>query len=309
MKYKHKASTSDQSPQSRPNYVVESWDEPQSRQGLKKGVSCGCSIIGVILLLVLVIGAVYLLIPFRINLLILGIDRAPEGTALGRSDTNLLLTVRPLRPYAGILSIPRDLWVSIPAVGENRINTAHFFAESQQPGSGPEAAMETIRYNFGVPVNHYLRIKFDGVVEIVDALGGLDIELSETTGGLPPGNHHLTGDQALVFLRDRQGTDDFYRMSQGQIFVLEFLEQMIRPASWIRIPNVLMAINNSVDTNLPIWIWPRIAFAILRLGADGIDNQVIDRDYVTPFTTPDGAQVLIPQWELILPLVEEMFGN
>lgn len=312
MKYSSKASTSDQSPDTKPNYVIETWDTPQPSAGqrrVKKGIRIGCSTIGIFLLLVLVVASIYILIPFRINLLVLGIDRTPEGTDLGRSDTNIMLTVRPLRPYIGLISIPRDLWVVIPGIGENRINTAHFFAESELPGSGPAAAMETIEYNFGIPVNHYLRIKFDGIVEIVDALGGLDLELSETVGGLPAGDHHLSGDQALAFLRDRQGTDDFYRMGQGQIFVLELFEQLVRPASWLHLPQVLKAVSNSIDTNLPVWIWPRLAFAFLRAGADGIDNRVINRDYVIPSTTADGAQVLIPQWELITPVFEEIFGD
>jgi LCP family protein required for cell wall assembly len=312
MKYKHKASTSDQSPQTRPDYVIETWDHPQpspKQRSMRKGINIGCSILGILLLCILVVGSIYLLMPFRTNLLILGIDRTPEGTDIGRSDTNILFTVLPLRPYVGLISIPRDLWVTIPGVGENRINTAHYFAESQVPGSGPAAAMETIRHNFDVPINHYLRIKFDGVTEIVDSLGGLDVELSEPVAGLSSGKHHLSGDQALVFLRDRQGTDDFHRMGQAQIFVTEFFEQLIQPSSWLRIPRVLNAVNQAIDTNLPIWIWPRIAFAMLRSGVDGVDNRVMGRDYVTPYITPDGAQVLLPQWELIMPLIEDVFGN
>ena len=66
---------------------------------------------------IIVLGGIYLMVPFRTTFLLLGIDRAPEGTNLGRSDTNILITVLPLRPYIGMLSIPRDLWVQIPGVG------------------------------------------------------------------------------------------------------------------------------------------------------------------------------------------------
>jgi len=89
-------------------------------------------------------GGIYLLAPFRTNILLLGIDRSPEGTDLSRTDTNILITVVPLQPYVGMLSIPRDLWVNVPGVGENRINTAHFFAENAEPGSGPRATMDTL---------------------------------------------------------------------------------------------------------------------------------------------------------------------
>ncbi|NUQ85212.1 MAG: LCP family protein [Anaerolineales bacterium] len=97
----------------------------------------------------------YFLAPLRINILLLGTDVSPERGSVGRTDTILLTTVVPLKPYVGMLSIPRDLWVHVPSVGEQRINTAYFFAEANQPGSGPEAALAVIRQNFDVPVRYY----------------------------------------------------------------------------------------------------------------------------------------------------------
>jgi LCP family protein required for cell wall assembly len=252
---------------------------------------------------------VYFLVPFRTDLLVLGIDRTPEGTNLGRSDTNILMTIRPLRPYIGVLSIPRDLWVTIPGVGENRINTAHFFAEGQEPGSGPSAALETVRQNFEVSVEYYVRLRFDGIVGIVDALGGMDVELDNPMAGLPPGDHHISGQQALAFVRDRQDTDDFFRMQRGQFFIAELIEQLIQPKSWPRLPVMISAMNESIDTNIPFWIWPRLSFALLRAGPGGIDYHVISRDFVSSTTTSEGAQVLIPDWSLILPLVRQIISD
>jgi LCP family protein required for cell wall assembly len=312
MKPKSEASTSDPYAPTKPNYVIEPWDSPQPsqrRQKFRRTFSIGCSILFAIFACLVFVGSVYFLVPFRTTLLVLGIDRPPEGTDLGRSDTNILITIRPLSPYIGVLSIPRDLWVTIPGIGENRINTAHYFAEGQEPGSGPMAALETIRYNFEVPVNYFLRIKFDGIVDIVDALDGLDVELDNPMGGLPPGEHTLTGEQALAFVRDRQGTDDFFRMQQGQFFTAEIIEQVIQPRSWSRLPAVASAINESIDTNIPFLLWPRLGFALLRAGPSGIDYHVISRDFVTPTTTSEGAQVLIPNWPLINPLVAQIFGD
>jgi anionic cell wall polymer biosynthesis LytR-Cps2A-Psr (LCP) family protein len=154
-----------------------------------------------------------------------------------------------------------------------------------------------------------VRIKFDGIVDIVDALGGLDIELDNPMAGLPPGNHHISGLQALAFVRDRQGTDDFFRMAQGQFFITEMIEQMIQPKSWPRLPAVIAAMNDTIDTNIPFWIWPRLSFALLRAGPGGMDYHVISRDFVSSTTTAEGAQVLIPDWSLILPLVRQIFGD
>lgn len=312
MKPKSEASTSDPYAPTKPNYVIEPWGNPvpsRRRRNIRQVISLGCSLIFGVLICLVFFSSVYFLVPFRTNFLVLGIDRTPEGTDLGRSDTNILFTVRPLRPYVGVLSIPRDLWVSIPGIGENRINAAHYFAEAGTPGSGPGATLETIEHNFGIPVNYFLRIKFDGIVGIVDALGGLDVELENQMGGLPPGKHQLTGEQALAFVRDRQGTDDFFRMLQGQFFATKIIEQVIQPKSWPKIPAVVNAMRDSIDTNIPLVLWPRLGFAVLRAGPGGIDYHVINRDYVTPTTTTGGAQVLIPNWLLINPLVDQIFGD
>jgi LCP family protein required for cell wall assembly len=259
-----------------------------------------------ILALCVALGA-YFLAPLRTNILLMGIDRPPEGTDASRTDTLILTTIMPLRPYVGMLSIPRDLWVKIPGVGENRINTAHFFAEANQHGSGPAAAAATVSGDFGVPVDYTVRIRFDGITSIVDAMGGVDVELPKATAILPAGKHHLDGKQALAFVRDRKNADDFFRMEDGQLFIKAMFRQMFSPATWLRLPKVAAAVLQSVDTNVPAWLWPRLLMAILRAGPKGIDGRTLTREMVTPFTTSGGAQVLLPQWDQINPVVDEIF--
>jgi LCP family protein required for cell wall assembly len=244
-----------------------------------------------------------------VNILFLGVDRAPEGTTVARTDTMILATVKPLEPYVGMLSIPRDLWVNVPGFGMNRINTAHFFAENSSPGTGPQAAMDTVEGNFGVNVNYYVRLQFQGFRQFVDALGGVEIELEKPTGGYPPGRHLLNGEQALAFVRDRKGTDDFFRMSQGQIFIRATLRKLLHPASWVKIPGALPSLVRSLDTDIPLWQWPRLAIALLRTGPDGLAFHSISREMATGFTTDQGAQVLAPNWSLINPVLREMFGQ
>jgi LCP family protein required for cell wall assembly len=239
--------------------------------------------------------------------LLLGIDYAPAGTVTGRSDTIIISTFVPFEPYVAMVSIPRDLWVQIPGVGENRINTAHFFAESYQPGSGPYGAIATIEYNFEIGIDYYVRVKFDGFREIVSALGGVDIYLDKPMAGYSAGHHHLTGRKALAFARHRLGSDDFYRMEQGQIIMKAVFAEMLAPDNWIKIPGVLLSFVRVVDTNIPWWQWPRLAIALLRLGPDGIDRYIINRDMVTPYTTNGGASVLLPNWDRIYPLFVYVF--
>jgi LCP family protein required for cell wall assembly len=252
---------------------------------------------------------VYFFAPLRTNFLLLGTDDSPERGSLGRTDTIILASVVPLRPYVGMLSIPRDLWVQVPGVGEQRINTAYFFAEANQPGSGAGAAMETIRENFDVPVRYYAVVHMLGLVSVIDALGGVDISLEEPLGGLPAGAHHLNGTQALDFVRERSTSDDFGRMARTQVLLSATLKAALRPAAWGNLPQFLTALTQTVETNLPFWQWPRMGFALLRAPVFGIDSRAISREMVTPFQTSQGAQVLAPNWEAIRPVLREMFGR
>ena len=252
---------------------------------------------------------IYLLAPLRTNILLLGTDDSPERGTVGRTDTIILTTVVPLKPYVGMLSIPRDLWVSIPGVGEQRINTAYFFAEANEPGSGPQATMQTIRDNFGVPVSYYAVIHMLGLVSVVDSLGGVDIQLETAMGGLPAGGHHLDGSQALAFIRDRNSSDDFGRMRRAQILLSAAFGRVLKPSHLPNLPQFFLRLTQVIDTNIPLWQWPRLLFALLRAFIFGIDSQTITHDMVNPFQTSQGAQVLAPDWDAIRPLLAGMFGK
>ena len=189
------------------------------RQSPGPGSRRGCFWPVALLVLVLV----YFFAPLRTNILLLGTDDSLERGALGRTDTIILATVTPLIPYIGMLSIPRDLWVTIPAVGDQRINTAYFFAEASLHGSGGRAATQTIWENFGVPVHYFAVIHMFGLVSAVDLLGGVDIQLRSPLGDLPAGTHHLDGSQALAFVRERSTSDDFGRMLRTQVLLTSIL--------------------------------------------------------------------------------------
>ena len=273
----------------------------------RRGVGC-CFWIFLIPLIGLL--AVYLLFPARTNILILGLDRAPEGSDVSRTDTNIVLSVIPLQPIVNMLSIPRDLWVTIPGIGENRINTAHFFAEGNQKGSGPYAAIETVKQNFGLTIDYYMRIRFDGFKEIINAMGGITIDLQEPMSGYPAGQTHLDGDQALAFARDRSGSDDFFRMQRGQLVIKAVLKTLLKPATWPRYPFIIGNAIKAIDTNIPFWQMPRIGLALVRAAvSDTINSQTITREMVTSYTTDAGANVLLPNWQAINPLLLELFGQ
>ena len=261
------------------------------------------------LLLPLVLLLLYFFAPIRTNILLLGTDDSPERGSVGRTDTIILATIVPLKPYVGMLSIPRDLWVTVPGVGEQRINTAYFFAESNEAGSGSRAALQTIRENFGVPVRYYAVIHMFGLASVVDALGGVDVQLDSPTGGFPAGVHHLNGEEALFFVRERSSSDDFNRMVRAQILLSALFKKVIHPSYWMSLPQFVSSVSQVIDTNIPVWQWPRLLFALLRAFLFGIDSQTITREMVVPFQTSQGAQVLAPNWDAIHPLLSRMFGG
>jgi len=99
-------------------------------------------------------------------------------------------------------------------------------------------------------------------------------------------------------------------MQRGQMVMIAAIKQIINPMTWPRIPVILSAVMSSVNTDIPIWQLPRIGIAVVRaVLADSINNQTITREMVTPFTTSEGANVLLPNWDAINPLLFELFGE
>lgn len=249
----------------------------------------------------------YFLLPGRTNILILGVDDRAAGGNLGRTDTMILLTVVPSQRFAGMLSIPRDLWVPVAGYGENRINTIHFFAEAAEPGSGARVTMKQVESLFGLRLDYYVRLRFDSLAQLVDDLGGVEITFDETTSGYPAGTYTLSGNEALAFVRDRENSDDFGRMQRGQMFVKALMKKVARPQNILRLVAVAPKILGVIDTDAPLWLWPRIAFPLLFPGGGEVYSRTVNREMVTPFTTADGAQVLSPNWGAIQPLVNSIF--
>jgi len=238
-----------------------------------------------------------------------------------RSDVLILATVYPAGPRVALLSIPRDLYLEIPGYGQNRINTAHFWGENEAEGQGPVLAMETVRQNFGVPVQHYVRLDFNGFRAIVDAIGGVDVNVEEPvvdyayptddygviTIEIPAGEQRMDGETALRYARSRHGSSDFERAQRQQQIMQAFIRRLLTPAVWPRLPIVYAAVMDNVGTDLTIGDILLLAPTLARVGPDGLERRVIDREMTQPWTTPTGGAVLLPRWEVITPVVQELF--
>lgn len=283
----------------------------------------GLAVGGVLAVITLVVGLL-LFPPPRTNILILGVDRRPdEATWATRTDTMILTTINPKDAYVGLLSIPRDLFIQLPDGNWNRINTPHFFAELAAPGTGPQVAMQTVQNNFGVDVHHYVRLDLIGFVRIVDAMGGLDINVPEavfddayptydygtTTVYFEPGQQHMTGEQALAYARVRHFTSDFDRAARQQLVLQAIFRQLLQPATWLRLPQILGAVSESISTDLTLLDLIRLAPTFAEISPDDLDRRVIEGAMVQPFTTDGGASVLLPVWDVINPVLLAMFGQ
>jgi LCP family protein required for cell wall assembly len=167
----------------------------------------------------------------RITVLLIGLDYrdylANEGPP--RSDTMIVLTIDPLSKTAGMMSVPRDMWVNIPGFGYSRINTAYSSGEgSKLPGGGPELARKTVEQFLGVPIQYYAQIDFGTFVEFIDLIGGIDIDNQEDLRLDPVGSgkdkiilkccgiRHLNGEKTLAYVRFRKDKEGDVARSQRQ---------------------------------------------------------------------------------------------
>jgi LCP family protein required for cell wall assembly len=166
-----------------------------------------------------------------------------EGLGAPRSDTMILFTIDPLSKTAGMISIPRDLWVNIPGFGYSRINTAYSSGEGNKlPGGGPGLAMRTVEQLLGVPIQYYAQVDFAAFEEAVDAMGGLELCVpekilvsvigKEKKYPIKAGCHVYPGELGLGYARTRK-TDggDIDRAERQQQVILALRKQIFSPGN------------------------------------------------------------------------------
>ena len=262
----------------------------------------------------------------RVTILLLGIDardKLKEGAS--RTDVMTLVTIDPISKTAAMLSIPRDLYVPLPGYNEQqRINTAYFWGEvNHLPGGGPGFSERTVAYNFGVPLQRYAVIDFEGFKEIVDAVGGVDIDVPQEIVDeeyptpdyrtevlkIPAGRVHMDGELALKYVRTRHGDSDFGRLQRQQQVMLAIRDKAVSIGSLNRVPEVLKSVSDSLQTDLTL---PEILSLARKWGQvprESIHNYRIDETMIQPYVTPQGGQVLLPDRDKIAEVVTKFLGR
>jgi len=185
------------------------------------------------------------------TLLLFGVDsKAGEP---GRSDTILLMRFNPKTHTINQLSIPRDTRVQLPDGSYDKINAAMFWG-------GPSLAVQAVKQFLGVDVNHVMVVDFKGFPRLVDAVGGVDMNVPKTistvTGGrgriavYKQGMYHFDGKSAMTYVRIRYADDDFHRAARQQQFVQALQKKIAQPSNITKLPEIGTKFMSGVATDL-----------------------------------------------------------
>ncbi len=184
------------------------------------------------------------------NILLLGSDRRPKDVNW-RTDVIMIVALDLAQGEAGVISIPRDLYIdAIENHQPNKINVVDYLGEQDNPGGGgPALLADILAQRMGVPIHHYLRFEFEGFKQVVDALGGVEIQVDcpvydfleqeDIAINLAPGTHRLSGIQALSYVRTRRQGGDLERARRQQRVALAIRDQMLNENLMPRIPSLM----------------------------------------------------------------------
>ncbi|HEY5156475.1 MAG TPA: LCP family protein [Anaerolineales bacterium] len=260
-----------------------------------------------------------------VTFLLLGSDKRP-GQTYFRTDTIIIAAVRPASGQVTLISVPRDLYVYIPTVGMDRINTPYEYGEMYHyPGGGKALLKDTILYNLGIRVDHLAIVDFDGFSRIVNTLGGLDVPVYcpytdwhlidpsyDPTNAdnwalytVGPGVVHMDGDLALWYARSRQKSSDFDRGRRSQEVIRALYARALQTGAISKIPQLYNDFSSSVITDLGLDGILQLAPLALHLNNADIRSYYIGRDEVTGWMTPGGASVLLPNAPVVQSMLQQ----
>jgi LCP family protein required for cell wall assembly len=231
-----------------------------------------------------------------------------------------------------MLSVPRDLFISIPpntvvgtGYGLQRINSAYAIGQLVKPGSGPELEMQTVQYNLGMRINAYVVVDFQAVVAIVDAVGGVDVDVPYAINDpaypnmnygydplyIPAGHIHMNGDLALKYARSRHQSDDLDRAKRQQQIIQAVRSKILSlnmvPRLLVQAPALWSALSADVHSDLTLDQWLQLALYAKDIPLGSIHQAVLNWQYVQS-RVYQGMDILVPDRALIGPLLEQVFG-
>ena len=261
----------------------------------------------------------------RVTILFLGLDARDLDTDAPRSDTMILFTIDPMSKTAGMISIPRDMWVDIPGgFGYGKINTAYALGEQYKlPGGGPALAMQTVERFMGVPIQYYAQVDFHAFEEAIDAMGGLymcvDKKIRIDPIGPKPkepfekGCSIRHGYQVLAYARDRKSEEggDITRAEHQQEVIMALRDQVLSPENFpdmVKIaPDVYKEAASGLRTNMSFEDALRLAALATQIDVSQIKRGVINYEMGILDRSPDGLSIMKPLPDQIRVLRDDIF--
>jgi LCP family protein required for cell wall assembly len=271
----------------------------------------------------------------RINILLLGSDTdGKNGAPLAQSD--IVVTIDQQTHYVGMLSIPRDLQVSIPGGGEGKMDFAFSYGWQDQRSNdttadaeaGAGLAEDTIQQNFGIHIDRYAWVGLAGFIKVIDTAGGVDVDVTHpmvdddypddvsNPGGsvydyqrlyIAPGPQHLNGTQALNYVRTRHSDliGDFGRSARQQQVLSALKMKLANPDTLSQIPQLLNDLNGYLLTDMQL-----SDLALLGNLARSVDlNSVQHVTLSPPYSSPSSQNTnYLPNCSQITGVISQMFG-
>jgi LCP family protein required for cell wall assembly len=212
--------------------------------------------------------------------------------------------------------------VNVPGYGEDRINTAHATGDMRKyPGGGVALAKKTVWYTLGVPVHYYVRINFVGFEKLVDAIGGItinvekpihDAEYPDNAYGtfvldIPAGVQQMNGVRALQYARTRHGSSDFDRMARQRAVIMAAGDKLLSVDTLARIPQLLQIAGDTVKTDLTLDEMIALANIAKQLDRARVRSASVDQSITATVVTPQGAMVEVPDWDKLRKLLDDLF--
>ncbi len=263
----------------------------------------------------------------QVSILLLGTDERSDDREPPRTDTIMLLTLDLENRTAGMISLPRDLWVPIPGYDiTTKINTAYAIGEKRgYPGGGPQLAKDTVSSFVGRPIESYLRVNFNGFVRFVDLIGGIDLFVPQTihdeqyptadygieTFHLDAGPQHLDGAVALQYVRTRNTDSDYGRATRQQQVIQAVLDKVLQadmiPTLIAKLPELSATMRDSFRTDMSLAAAVSVAQYVRQNSFREVRRLVLDDRYGEESYSDDGAWILIPDRSRIRPALATFF--
>ncbi len=261
----------------------------------------------------------------RVTILFLGLDARDLDLDAPRSDTMIAFTIDPMSKTAGMISIPRDMWVDIPeGFGYGKINTAYALGEQYKlPGGGPALAMKTVEKFLGVPIQYYAQVDFHAFEEAIDAMGGLymcvDKKIRIDPIGPKPkepfekGCSIRHGYQILAYARDRKTEEggDVTRAKHQQEVIMALRDQVLSPENFPQMvkiaPDVYKEAAAGLRTNMSFEDALKLGALATQIDVSQIKRGVINYEMGILDRSPDGLSIMKPIPDQIRILRDDIF--